>query len=63
MDDKQDAIGRIIDDLDSVTHSLLMPLPAQLHVDSLRQLLPAKVRALKNAFVDLTGQDPWRSVK
>ena len=63
MDDKQDALGQIIDELDSVAHSLLMPLPAQMHVDSLRQILPAKVEALRDAFVDLTGHDPWRNVR
>ena len=59
MDEKHDALGQIIDDLDSLAHALQMPMPAQMHVDALRQSLPEKVAALKAAFVSITGDDPW----
>lgn len=59
MNDKHEDLGRIIDDLDSLANGLQIPMPAEIHVESLRQLLPEKVAALKAAFVEVTGEDPW----
>jgi hypothetical protein len=36
-----------------------MPLPAEMHVNQLKQLLPEKVEKLKKAYVALTGENPW----
>ena len=59
MNEKHEDLGRVIDDLDSLAHSLQIPMPAPMHVKSLQQLLPEKVAALKAAFVGITGEDPW----
>lgn len=59
MNDANERLGQLIDDLDSLAHSLQMPLPAEMHVDVLRSSLPEKVRLLKAAFVAVTGENPW----
>ncbi|MBF6631819.1 MAG: hypothetical protein ITG01_11815 [Comamonas sp.] len=61
MNEAQEQLGQLIDDLDSLAHALGMPLPDAMHVQSLRATLPAKVEALKVAFVGVTGENPWAS--
>jgi hypothetical protein len=59
MEDKFEKLGQLIDELDVLTYSLAMDLPASMHVDQLRKLLPDKVKALKEVFVDISGENPW----
>jgi hypothetical protein len=58
---KTDELAEVIDSLDSVAHALSLPMPAQMHVDILRTVLPEKVLALKAAFIALTGDNPWET--
>jgi hypothetical protein len=59
MSEAQEQLGQLIDELDSLTHALAMPLPDAMHVQSLRSALPEKVEALKAAFAGVTGENPW----
>ncbi len=59
MTTETDEMAEAIDGLDNLAHALLLPMPAQVHVDCLRDSLPLKVSALKSAFVAVTGENPW----
>lgn len=61
MTTKTDGLAELIDSLDSVAHALKLPMPAQMHLDILRTVLPEKVAALKAAFVALTSDNPWET--
>ena len=54
-----EVLGQQIDTLDNLAHALLMPLPAQIHVDMLRKSLPEAVAELKRGFTEVTGENPW----
>ena len=59
MEDKFEELGQLIDSIDSITHALNIPLPPQIHVEQLKNLLPEKVEKLKEVFVKITGENPW----
>jgi hypothetical protein len=59
MTDAMEALGSEIDRLDSLAHALQLPMPAQFHVDQLKTALPERVTALKAAFVQVAGENPW----
>ncbi|MEQ6474196.1 hypothetical protein [Comamonas sp. wu1-DMT] len=59
MNGAQEKLGVLIDELDSLSAALGMPIPDATHVQALRASLPAKVSALKDAFVEMTGENPW----
>lgn len=52
-------LGTLIDELDSLAHALRMTIPDNLHVESMRASLPEKVEALKEAYVEIAGENPW----
>jgi hypothetical protein len=52
-------LGQAIDRVDSLAHALLLKLPAEMHVDSFKSLLPEIVKELKEGFVEATGENPW----
>lgn len=57
--DKTEQLGKLIDELDNLAHSLQMPLPADMHVRMMKDIIPEKVNQFKKAFVELTGENPW----
>lgn len=59
MNEGMDKLGQEIDRLDSVAQALSMPLPDSLHVQALRETLPALVAAPKAAFAPIAGSNPW----
>jgi hypothetical protein len=59
MDEARELLGQAIDSVDNLVYSLNLPLPPQLHVESLRKLLPKEVKKLKQGFVAVTGENPW----
>jgi hypothetical protein len=55
-----ESLGGLIDSIDNLAHALLMrALPAEMHVEQMRQLLPEKVEKFKRVFVQITGENPW----
>lgn len=60
MTEQQEEMGSLIDRLENVTAMLVVPLPDKIHVDCLRESLPEITEKLKKAFVELTGENPWR---
>lgn len=61
MTDAQEKLGQAIDRVDNLAHGLNMALPPQMHVDTLKRLLPEIVKELKEAFAEATGENPWES--
>ena len=59
MDDKLEMLGQAIDRVDSLTHGLVIPMPADFHLQQLKKILPEVVKELKAGFVAVTGENPW----
>lgn len=59
MNDAQEKLGVLIDEIDSLCAALGMPVPDAMHVQVLRASLPLKVKAIKAAFIEVTGENPW----
>ena len=58
MDDKLEMLGQAIDRVDSLAHGLVMPMPADFHLQQLKKILPEVVKELKAGFVAVTGENP-----
>lgn len=52
-------LGQLIDQIDSLAHGLNLPLPAHMHVEQLKKILPEKVQTLKETYVKIAGENPW----
>ena len=52
-------LGQAIDRVDNLAAGLEIPLPASMHVEQLKILLPEIVAELKAGFVEATGENPW----
>lgn len=59
MNDKYDTFGRLIDKLDNYAHSLLIPIPAELTVKTLKKCLPELVAEFKKNYVEIVDENPW----
>lgn len=59
MEDKLEKLGLAIDRIENLAFALKMALPAQMHVEQLRNSLPEVVEELKEGFVEATGENPW----
>jgi hypothetical protein len=51
--------GTVIDELENLSAGLSIPLPAEMHIEQLKKLLPEKVEKLKKIFLQITGENPW----
>jgi len=54
-----ETLGLLIDDLDNLAHGLQLKMPADFHVEQLKEILPEKVKELKKVYQDITGENPW----
>lgn len=59
QDQAREDLGQAIDRVDSMAHTLSLPVPDSIHVAGLRAALPKAVSELKAAFVQVTGENPW----
>lgn len=59
MNEAQEKLGQVIDRLDAIGHALQIPMPAQMHVQNLKTVIPSLVAEARAAFVSATGQNPW----
>lgn len=48
MEEKFETPGQLIDSIDNLVHALNIPMRAELHIETLRELLPEKVKKLRN---------------
>lgn len=59
MNDKFEKLGQLIDSLDNLAHTIQLPISDHIHLDQMRMHLPEKVKALKESFIEITGENPW----
>ena len=59
MKNELEKLGTLIDEIDSLGHSLELPLGDKVHVDMLKLILPEKVKEFKEVYVKISGENPW----
>lgn len=60
MNDNMNEIGEVADTLMNLTAMLGVPgIPARIHIESLRELLPEAAEKLKKAVIAEIGENPW----
>jgi hypothetical protein len=58
-EEAKEKLGQAIDRVDNLASALEIPMPANFHVESLKTLLPETVKELKEAYAEVTGENPW----
>lgn len=63
MDEAKEELGQAIDSLENLATALvnMTMIPDRIHVESLRSGLPDLVVKMKEAFVKVTGENPWEN--
>jgi hypothetical protein len=59
MNENLNEIGEVADMLDNLLAAVSMNLPAEMHLDGLKESLPEASLRLKKAVIAETGEDPW----
>ena len=59
MTKQYEKLGQLIDSIENLSCALNIPMSAEFHVNQLKQILPEKVASLKEAFIEITGENPW----
>jgi len=59
MTEELEKLGQAIDRVDNLAHALKLNILPQMHVDSLKSLLPDAVKELKESFTKVAGENPW----
>lgn len=55
-----DLLAGTIEDLDNSCAAMKLAMPAEFHLELLKELIPEKVKALKSAYVVLAKENPWK---
>ena len=63
MTNSQEDIGISSDELESLHAAMSIPMPADFHLEQLQILLPKKIKALREALIAASGEDPWNISK
>lgn len=59
MENKYENLGQLIDELDTLTYSLNLPIGDKVNVEMLKEILPEKVKRFKEVFIEITNENPW----
>lgn len=59
MNDNLNSIAEQVDRIDNLIAGLEMRIPAQMHIDQYKQILPDISQILKSAIIAETGEDVW----
>jgi hypothetical protein len=59
MNENLEKIAQTADELDSLMGSLMLPMPDELHIEQIKEILPEKIKAIKEAIIDEIGENPW----
>lgn len=59
MEEKFEKLGQLIDSIDNLASALDIPMGAEFHIEQLKNLLPEKVKELKESFIEISGENPW----
>lgn len=54
-----DKIAEVIETMMNITCSLEMPIPTDIQLEALRELLPKILQDLKVAYIEMGGEDHW----
>lgn len=52
-------LGQAIDSVENLMYALQLNMPAQFHVEQMKNQLPDLVAKLKEGFIEATGENPW----
>lgn len=58
-EEQKEDLGKLIDEIENLVYALQIPVPADMHVKTLKELIPEKVTRLKKIYVEITGENPW----
>lgn len=61
VEDSAEIIGQIADKIDGYIAMMRTPLSPQYHVSAFKSSFPDISKQLKQAVIDLTGENPWAS--
>jgi len=59
MNENYEKLGTLIDDIESLSFALQLNMPAEFHVQQMKEALPEKVQKLKDVYVKIIGENPW----
>lgn len=59
MTENLEQIAKTASELESLIGAMEIPMPADFHLLQLKTLLPEKVKAIKQAIINETGENPW----
>lgn len=59
MTEEQNALGEQIDRIDNLRAALDLPMPADFHVQQMKESLSDLSAEIKKAFVAAFGENPW----
>jgi len=58
-EDSKEKLGIAIDRVSNIEAALQIPMPPAFHIEQFKKLLPEIVKDLRDAYAELTGEDPW----
>lgn len=59
MNDNLEIIGQEVDRIDNLISALSIPMPAEMHIEQLKSILPEISAKIKEALFAETGENPW----
>lgn len=60
MNENLDKIADISDELEDLAAAMNIPMPSEFHVKQLKSALPEKIKAIREAIIKETGENPWQ---
>lgn len=57
--DELEELGRLVDQLDAVTYSVKLPVPAHIHIEGLLGTITDVRDKLKKFVIEKSGDNPW----
>lgn len=60
-EDHAERIGRLADALDAVLYATRLPMPAQLHLEALKDQVRSTRDELAKMHIEATGSNPWET--
>lgn len=52
-------LGKAADTVDNLIHAMMLPMPATVHLQALKESLPALRDRLRAIYIAETGENPW----
>lgn len=60
MEEKYEKLGQLIDRVENLQFALNLQIPAEIHLEGIKGSLPEIVKEMKESFVEITGNNPWK---